>query len=530
MNADEFKRKAAPNIVDRAVSFVAPQWGVSRRKARAQLAMVDTYYGSSRKRSQTKGLKVSPDDADAALDYGNFELLRDRANHLERNDPIANGAIDTTVTSVVGTGLSLSSAVKGNIIGLSEAQTIALKQEIEFEFSLWAESPDCDIARTLNFYGMQELVKRRVLVDGDAVVNMPRVTDGVLPYNLRLQLIDSARLATPVGLSDGKQDDGSYLFAGVSKNKNGAPSKYYIYKDHPYGIGQTGNPEYDVKDIYNSFGDKNILLLYHMLRPGQSRGVTFLAPVIELFHVKSRGTEAELTSWVIQGLLSVFIKTEKELEPGSSQKARDGITLAPGGVHYLEPGEQEPTFLNPTHPNSTYPMFMQELDAQIGAPLGIPLEVLEKRFQSSYSAAKAALNEAWRFFKKRRYWLATNFCQPVFEAWLTEAVARGRIKAPGFFKDPRLKKAYCSAEWIGDAMGMLNPLQEVNAAALAVDKGLITLQRQKLELNGSDFDDDQPQIKREQAYLREVGLKESAPASPVENSKTPDQESEENSK
>lgn len=521
---------AAPNIIDRMVEFAFPSLGLDRRKARTQLAMVDTYYGASRKRSQTKGMKAAASDADSALDYGNLEVLRDRANHLERNDPAAAGAIDTTVVSVVGSGLSLSSAVKRDILGISEEAAIKLKKDIEFEFSLWADSPDCDLARTLNFYSMQELALRRVLVDGDQFVNLPRVPLVSSPYNLRLQLIDAARVATPNGISDGMQSDGTYVFNGIRKDANGAPSKYFIFDQHPYGVGSINRTKYSEVAIYNEFGDRNILHLFNMTRPGQSRGHTFLAPVIELFHVASRGTEAELTSWVIQGLLSVFIRTENTLDPtGTASQNREGITLEPGSVHYLNPGEAEPSFLNPTHPNSTYSQFIQEIHAQIGAPLGIPLEVLDKRFQSSYSAAKAALNEAWRFFKKRRYWLAAYFCQPVFEAWMTEAVARGRIKAPGFFRDPRIRKAYCSAEWIGDAMGMLNPLQEVNAAATAVDKGLITLQRQKLELNGSDFDDDQTQIRREQDFLRSVGLKESTTPA-ADPSITPEQADKENSR
>ncbi len=527
----EFARKTAPNVVDKVVEFFSPSLGLDRRKARTQLAMVDSYSGASRKRPQTRGLKAAAGDADAALDYGNLEILRDRANHLERNDPAAAGAIDTTVVSVVGSGLSLSSSIKRDILGITEEAAIQLKREIEFEFSLWADSPDCDLTRTLNFYSMQELALRRVLVDGDSFVNLPRVAVGSTPYNLKLQLIDGARVATPGGFSDGRQSDSTYIFNGIEKDSSGAPSAYFILNEHPYGVRPADRTGFKRAPIYNEFGDRNILHLFNMLRPEQSRGHTFLAPVIELFHVASRGTEAELTAWVIQGLLSVFIRTENTLDPAGNTTApkSDGITLEPGSVHYLNPGEQEPSFLNPTHPNSTYSQFIQEIHAQIGAPLGIPLEVLDKRFQSSYSAAKAALNEAWRFFKKRRYWLAMYFCQPVFEAWMTEAVARGRIKAPGFFRDPRIRKAYCSAEWIGDAMGMLNPLQEVNAAATAVDKGLITLQRQKLELNGSDFDDDQTQIKREQAFLREAGLKESAvPA--ADSAVTPDQQNKENSR
>ena len=46
-----------------------------------------------------------------------------------------------------------------------------------------------------------------------------------------------------------------------------------------------------------------------------------------------------------------------------------------------------------------------------------------------------------------RKWFITDFCQPIYVEWLSEAVAKGRIIAPGFFADPIIKDAYCSAEW-----------------------------------------------------------------------------------
>ena len=45
----------------------------------------------------------------------------------------------------------------------------------------------------------------------------------------------------------------------------------------------------------------------------------------------------------------------------------------------------------------------------------------------------------------------------VYEAWLAEAVARGRIKAPGFFGDPAIRKAYADCKWNGPSRTALNP-------------------------------------------------------------------------
>ena len=54
-----------------------------------------------------------------------------------------------------------------------------------------------------------------------------------------------------------------------------------------------------------------------------------------------------------------------------------------------------------------------------------------------------------------REWLSRDFCQSIYEEWMAEAVAKGRIKAPGFFSDPLRRKAYCKAEWNGPARGKM---------------------------------------------------------------------------
>lgn len=52
-----------------------------------------------------------------------------------------------------------------------------------------------------------------------------------------------------------------------------------------------------------------------------------------------------------------------------------------------------------------------------------------------------------------------------YEEFITEAVARGRLQAPGFFLDPAIRAAWCGTEWYGTAQGQIDPLKEAKAAA-----------------------------------------------------------------
>ena len=126
------------------------------------------------------------------------------------------------------------------------------------------------------------------------------------------------------------------------------------------------------------------------------------------------------------------------------------------------------------------------------------------QFTSSYSASRGALLEAWKLFHYWREWFAANFCQPIYEEWLTEAVILGRVKAPGYLEDDVKRKAYSWATWVGPAQGQLNPVQEVNAAILRVQNNLSTYQKEAGELTGEDWDLIMRQRQRENELLKGV--------------------------
>ena len=160
---------------------------------------------------------------------------------------------------------------------------------------------------------------------------------------------------------------------------------------------------------------------------------------------------------------------------------------------------------------STFEPFTRELVKQIAAAIGQPYEVLMKSFNSSYSASRAALLQAWEQYKLRRTWFARDFCQPVYEMWLEEAIAIGRIEAPGFFDDPLIRHAYSSAEWYGPSMSILDPVRDINGIALRTTYGLSTREREAMEMTGSDFEENIEQLKMEKQMIEEAGLETGNP-------------------
>ncbi|MBR1602352.1 MAG: hypothetical protein IJ667_02815, partial [Synergistaceae bacterium] len=146
----------------------------------------------------------------------------------------------------------------------------------------------------------------------------------------------------------------------------------------------------------------------------------------------------------------------------------------------------------------------------VGSALGLPAEVLFLNFQSSYSASRGALLEAWKLFNYWREWWSENFCQPIYCEWLNEAVLSGRIAAPGFIDNELARYAYSQAEWTGSSQGQLDPVKEVKAAAMRVENGFSTRQRETAELTGGDFELNHRQLVKEAELRRSAGFDELA--------------------
>ena len=345
-------------------------------------------------------------------------------------------------------------------------------------------------------------------MNGDVIATLPVTKRVNCPYDLRICLIEADRLSNPNGTVD------PHFVGGVETNDAGEVIAYHISKHHPLSYDASEYGWTRVEAWGAKTGRRNVLHIMNRERIGQRRGVPFLAPVIEALKQLGRYTDAELVAAVVSGMFTVFIEKESassdgtfgEIIPEEAQvDAGDDSTieLAPGAIVDLNEGEKAHD-MNPGRPNTAFDGFVVAICRQIGAALEIPYELLVKNFNASYSASRGALLEAWKMFRMYRTWLANDFCQPIYEEWFAEAVAKGRIPAPGFFGDPIIRKAYTGAEWNGPAQGLLNPVQEVTAAEKRVQNGFSTRDREAMEMNGSDFYRNAAQIKREEKMLREA--------------------------
>lgn len=502
------------NMIDKIVSAINPDAGLKRAVARQRINAVNSLgygnHGASTRKNSTAGWITA--NASVLEDIeDNVEKLRERSRDLYMGAPIATGALKSLVTNIIGSGLKLNTQIDYEYLGMTLEEADEWETKTEREFELWAESKNCDTQRMNNFYEIQQLAFLSQLLSGDCFTITPMIKRPNSPYELTLQLIEADRVCNPSNIPTMDKR----IINGVEIDEKGEVIAYHIANHHPNSRFGIANKWTRIEKYGKTTGRPNILHLMEMERPEQRRGVPILSPVIDSLKQLARYSDAELMSAVISAMFTAFVETEAP-PPGEfggidadnqldSSDDDSDIELGNGLVNFLREGEKV-SFANPSRPNTAFDAFVTSICRQIGVALEIPYEVLMKHFTSSYSASRGALLEAWKMYKKRREQFAADFCQPIYELFLMEAIAKGRIYAPGFFDDPVIHKAYCGAEWNGPTQGQLDPLKEVNAAEKRVALGVSTRTRETTELTGGDFFAYLRLRQLEEKMLKEAGL------------------------
>jgi lambda family phage portal protein len=452
-----------------------------------------------------------------------LDALRGRSEDLIRNAPIATGVLATNVTSTVGTGIVPHSRIDREFLGLDDAAADKWEADAERVWAWWAESTACDLAGRMDFYAMQGLALRSQLARGD-LFGIKRYEEraGDL-LGTRIQLIEADRVSTPLG-----QMERDGFLAGIEFDPvTGRQIRIHITEAHPgemlfgFRLGASPSPyKWIPEEIYGpETGSRRVLQIMDPTRLNQVRGVPYLAPVMEHLKQLDRYTEAEVMAAVVNSFLTVFIKSDnqdEDLLPDMGDEttlantralpgAQNDVRLGVGSVIGLQAGESiEQTKVS--RPNPQFDLFILAVLRQVGVALEVPFELLVKHFTASYSASRAAMLEAWRSTMRRRGWLVSSFCQPIYEWVIEEAVARGILDAPGFFDAPLVRRAYLTAEWMGTAMGSLDPESDVKAAEARVALGVSTLAEETAQMTGGDWQQKHRQRVKEVNARRRDGL------------------------
>lgn len=466
-------------------------------------------HGASTTLNSMIGWLVGGGSAEDDIDLQS-STLRKRARDLYAGGGVARSGPATLVTSVVGWGIQPKPKIDAEFLKLSDEKASEWERNTLREFNLWAESVMCDAERQLNFYALQELAFRSQLMSGDCFVLFGMKENKRTPYQTTIRILEADRIATPGASGDSQSEEtssGGRIIDGVEIDKDGAVIRYHVTNRHPLSESATESIEDVPIDAFGKdTGYPNILHLMSHERPEQRRGIPFVAAQIEKIKQLDRYINSELAANVVSSMLTAFLESEEDHGISALQDAVNedekvsddelNIELAPGAVFELPPGVKVKD-VNPIRSNTAFEAFVTTLFTIIGSSMGIPKEVLIKKYDSNYTAARGALLDFWREVRVYRTRFNDAFNQPIYEQWLAEAVAAGHIEANGFFDDPAIRRAWCGCLWMGAAMGHVNPIQEVNAAEKRIKNNITTEEQEAAEYNGNDWSANIVQRKKE---------------------------------
>lgn len=534
-----------PTFRERALYLVNPEKGneayrrrlqeeekSKERSAGSAPRMSYGSHGASRTLNSLVGWIVNPGDAEDDIDLFS-STLRTRSRDLFAGGGLARSGPQTLTTSVVGWGILPKPKIDGDFLGMSDEAREQAEQNILREFKLWAENTMCDAERQQNFYGIQQLAFLSMLMSGDVFALFGMKENRRTPYQTTIRLLEADRICTPNSSGDSESADtetGGRIIDGVEIDKEGAVIRYHVASRSPLAGSNNSELTWVPIDAFGKdTGYPNILHIMTFERPEQRRGIPFVASEIEALKQFTRYMNAELAANVVSAMLTAFItSTEDDGKFGMEDAVNDeekisddelSLELAPGAVYNLPPGKDIKS-INPLRSNTQFETFVNTCIMTIASSMGIPKEVLVKKYESNYTAARAALLDFWRTVRVYRTRFNNSFNQPVYEQWLSEAVATGRVEAPGFFDDPAVRQAWCGCLWMGASMGHVDPLKEVNAAAVRIANNISTQEQEASEYNGNDWTANVRQRKKEMAVLQDMMM-------PTEPEPEPDNDGEE---
>lgn len=421
------------NWLDRVIGWLAPQVAARRAAARARLRAAEQFgYDAARQSRRTSGWVTRNTGPNAEVAAG-AERLRARSRDAVRNFAHAARAVAAIAANAVGYGIIARSPDR-------EAMRI------------WEEwIPICDATHGLDWYGFQHLVARAVVESGECFVRFRprRPGDGIDPP-LQLQVLEPEYLDSS---KHGPTETG-WRINGIEFDLVGRRVGYWLYPENP---ADTVRASAQASVLVPA---SEVLHIYRPDRPGQQRGVPWLAPALVRIYDLAEYEEAELVRKKIEACFAAFIvggDPGRTLGAQRTEETRRIETFEPGMVAYL--GHDEDVRFATPQPSSGYAEYVRMQLRAIATALNTPYEILTGDLsETSYSSIRAGMLEFRRYIETFRWHvLIPRLCQPVWDRVMALALDR---EVP--------------VTWTPPKWDSVDPLKETEATQAMIRNGLIT--------------------------------------------------------
>jgi hypothetical protein len=345
-------------------------------------------------------------------------------------------------------------------------------------------------------------------VDGDCGFVIRRVGDG-----LKLQLVPATRIGNPneMGL------DSENYFEGVITNEFGVPVAYRIYRVTREGV------YFGAEDVPAG----NFCHYFDPFRVDQYRGVTDFHAAIQTARMLHEILQAEkagvrfasqqaalvFTDRGTANARNLFTPTPSATLPSGQQQKNELSEV--GMIKYLGQADRVETM--PARPSTAFTGFIAHLMHELSIAVGIPKGVLFGTQDYAGPSVRAEFAAADRVFARHQGVLVDKVLDPIKNAVILDAIARGEIPAPparaGETPVQALKRA-TRGEWRFPPKLTIDVGRESQANLNENRQGAKSLQEIAAE-QGTDAFTRLEQIAAEASYVKELSERYEIPETAI---------------
>lgn len=461
------------SVLEKVISYFAPNWAVKREVSRSQLVHARKYTGAQLKK-QDKYWNPVTTDADSEI-LPDLPRLRSRSRDLVQNNPWANAIVENIVFSVVG-----HKGIIPQVIGGTPRQN----EKYEKQFKAYLENPQrIDITGHQDGYELQALCLRQFLICGESF-NRYTFDRANRPQDVLLQFLEPDQI-----WSNRAEHNKNEIRGGIEVDiKTGKHVSYFVNR-HPGGYG------------FDSWKHKETRVLaldmchvFDRKRPGQNRGAPLLAPVMEQLHDTGEYVTTEMVAARAAACLAVMIKRDHHADIAEDSGGDRIESLHPGMIARLKKGESIEV-VEPKRPGSHFAPFTQFQIRAIATGANLAYETISRDYsQVNYSSARIAKLAERAYYRYLQQLIIKHFCAPLAHEFQTLQMLRGKISR-GVFK----------VRWLAPGFEWVDPNKEIQGQLAAITANLKTKSSVVAELGG-DYEEIIAQRKKEIELEKELEI------------------------
>jgi lambda family phage portal protein len=408
-----------------------------------------------------------------------LKKLRERSRDMVRNNDHARNAVRIIVNNVIGPGVQMQALVKQQRGGKLNA---AANEAIEDAWKDWCRLGNCHTGGTLAFKGMERLIMRTVVIDGESFIRKVPKFFGKSKVPFALELISADRVDVELNFIT---SEGNEVRMGVERDAWARPVAYYVdtfnEADTVFGRGVFYRKKMRIPA-------SEMFHLFHREHIDQTRGVPWFASAILRLHHLQGYTEAEVIAARAEACRMGFI-TSPDDEAGQDGTQADGTPVQqyePGAIMRLLPGEVW-NDAKPSRPGGQFEPFTRMMLRSMAAGIGVSYASLSRDYsQSNYSSSRLSILDDRDEWRQLQAWYVEHFREPLHPEWMEWATLAGQLALFGDYENR--KEFYQRVKFIPRGWSWVDPTKEIAAFKDAVRSGFAT-QAEIIAQNGGDLEE-----------------------------------------